>query len=127
MKHIDANTALELLKAAVEEYGEDHKVEHCKYVANEKPYCIVGVALAHNGATLDEIEGPDGEFSNGATISNRRDLFDSIDEDARVIFNAAQTSQDMENTWLAALDEAVSTAKMIEERGLEFAKELQPI
>lgn len=126
MKHIDANTALELLKAAVEEYGEDYRVDRCKYVVNEKPYCIVGVALAHNGATLDEIVGPDGEFSNNATISNRRDLFDSIDEDARVIFNVAQTSQDMENTWLVALDDAVFTAKAIEEKGLEAVRESQP-
>lgn len=112
MKYIDADRALELLRAAVEEKGEDHKVSDCFYVVDGEPYCIVGVALYKNGVKVDELEGDYSE-KNSCTINFRDDLYSDMSKDACRIFNAAQRSQDLRNTWGEALEVAVAKYESI--------------
>ena len=107
---INKELALDLMKRAVEERGEDTVVTECQYVnypdpINKEPGCIVGHALYLHGVTLEDLER-----QNGDTIHVRKDLITKygIDHDALVTFRIAQYVQDADRPWIEALNAAVN-------------------
>lgn len=122
---IDAQTAYDLLAAAVAERGANYLYTSpgeqvgnlgCKYIYNGKPSCIIGAALAAHGVPLDVMRPWDA--GNGYTISSAARLFraDFITPGARAVFASAQAVQDRaalrgdrSATWGAALARAART------------------
>jgi hypothetical protein len=121
---IDKDKALELLDAAVTLKGADYVLpygEGCLYFEEDgtTPVCIVGHALASVGVKLGDL-GPikiSNSFSNyygkDAEMDNQRVLrsteIDGVElsEDARLVFDQAQSYQDEGWSW----GEAVSMVK----------------
>jgi hypothetical protein len=106
---VDAQTAYDLLAAAVELAGPDHVYESldgagCRYVHVDQPGCIVGVALAIHGVPLDvmdewqsTIDFVDAEFVTG---------------NAANVFAAAQRVQD--RSVIAPLDAGATWGKALD-------------
>lgn len=132
---INKETALDLMRRAVEERGEDTVVSACAYVLYEgraekafsekkEPGCIVGHALYLHGVPFEELEK-----QNYDTIHVRGDLITKygIDHDALVTFRVAQYVQDNERPWIEALDAAVNPNEAqleIAEHDVQHAKNL---
>lgn len=104
---IDAQTAYDLLAAAVQLAGEDHVVRACQYVDDDalNPCCIVGTALAIHGVPLADMV-----YNNHESFDSFATGLDYVNDEAVDIFVTAQTVQDgrghegrLDRTWGAAL------------------------
>lgn len=100
--------ALELLRRAVDERGEDHvaeryvtapEVENCRYFSpTGEPDCIVGHVLHYKGATPSEVP----EFVGVHTLVTRGVLL--APEGVVAVLAEAQGTQDVGKSWGCALD-----------------------
>lgn len=114
METINAQTALELLDAAVELTGPEHLYElpenamGCRYVHGENPGCIIGVALSIHGVPLDVMRRWDAEADTGVGITTIRQkgFAPFLTERAAAVFRAAQVRQDSA-AFHSASDEAI--------------------
>jgi hypothetical protein len=117
---IDKDKALELLDAAVTLKGADYVLpygEGCLYFEEDgtTPVCIVGHALASVGVKLGDL-GPIGmedrsyrspEMDNQRVLRSTEIDGVELSEDARLVFDQAQSYQDEGWSW----GEAVSMVK----------------
>jgi len=104
---MDADTVIAELRAVVEEFGPDHKVDRCSYVSvvtdNTQhreivPNCIVGQVWNRLGVDVDTLSKIDkNKYNDKLTGSALPDLIDlpfEMTEGARYILTEAQTIQD---------------------------------
>lgn len=119
---IDAQTALDLLEAAVTLTGEDHCYErftttpYCRYTAGDNPSCLVGVALAIHGVPLDTLRDWDANANlseDGIMGIVQTGHAPFIDDHAADVFQVAQNAQDDGDTWGDALNAARHTLQQI--------------
>lgn len=123
--HIDADKAVELLKEAVKERGEDFVYPRsnngCKYVINNQPSCLVGVVLSRAGVPIAVLldldtsrrvpiihDGNDLVVSMSQPISQAylpEDVVVLTDE-ARLVLTVAQNCQDRGESWGRAVSKA---------------------
>lgn len=110
-------SALEGLKALVEEYGEDFVYEQntdedalsCAYVRGGEPSCMIGKFLAAVGVPLERLERADTLGGDPAThlinkLVNEGVL--DVEYGVRGILATAQVTQDSGDTWGSAYDRA---------------------
>lgn len=120
---INADRAIELLREAVTERGNDFvysppgRTTVCKYVhvdGEDVAGCGVGLALHKGGVSLDVLKTLDGiGASSGISawgVNNKlRDGDVELTEDAASVLRSFQTRQDMRESWGVALRAAEIT------------------
>ena len=108
---IDAEKALELLRAVCDRQGADYLypiantavfVTSCHYVRDGAPSCIVGQALADHGVPIEGLASWD-RLSDGA-IDTIAPSF--VTPNALAIFTVAQRLQDTGSSWGMAVERA---------------------
>lgn len=106
--HITADTAIQLLRAAVAEHGERHTTEdtaeHTLYAYQGRPSCIVACALAHAGVPVGELATLDQLPDNGIVSVTPPAV--AIDDAARDVLYVAQLAQDAGLGWGQVLADA---------------------
>jgi hypothetical protein len=117
---IDTTRALVLLEESVKERGENfvyynayqdsyNLYDACRYQVDDQPACLVGLALAKAGLTVEELgalEGMSISNSYGMRAVPRERL--EITDDALRVLATAQTVQDNDHAW----GDALQTAKL---------------
>lgn len=96
---IDGPKALELLRAAVATRGPDYVYKppssgHCVYVADGKPSCVVGVALAIHGVPIAQLQKLDGQEKGGTSAAGLDSHLSFVNREAASVLGAAQAVQD---------------------------------
>lgn len=113
---IDKEQALELLDRAVhqEGYGEDYVYtdhhEYCMYAdSRDEPKCLVGHALHLAGVDISRLSHPtdlDGNIIDTDIFTLHEFKKVDLANEAAVVFDRAQRSQDSGETWGEALEAA---------------------
>lgn len=124
---IDARRALELLCDVVDGnedfvYHEDPRVGMCRYVLDDQPSCLVGHVLVRAGWTVEQVADldpvRDGYIYTGGVSAG--ELFRTFPEyftvDAGRVLAAAQSAQDLQNSWGDALEFARQQFEKIQAR-----------
>lgn len=112
---IDRQQALDLLEQVVDEGGRDFVYPqdengNCQYVRDGAPSCLVGKALFKAGVKMEDLirldEGT--ADTNGPVAACAMDdvIPGVADYEALYVFNQAQQTQDLGDTWGSALDAA---------------------
>lgn len=99
-KIIDAAAALELIRRAMEDRGENYVYNNhfkvCRNFIQNKPACIVGHGMGQLGLTVEECDNFSAAITQDAV--NKRTGYYMTDL-ARTLFAAAQQVQDSGGTW----------------------------
>lgn len=119
---IDANRALELVQQAVQ--GKENSTYFDlvgsrnmsrRYVVNDQPACLIGVALTHADLTVDELLSMEG---SGIRLAWNRVFRLDLTNGAIEVFVTAQCVQDACETWGTALKNARRTHNRLRKEGI---------
>jgi uncharacterized glyoxalase superfamily protein PhnB len=104
---IDKDRALQLLREVVagrEDYvypGSD-----CRYVDGDACGCLIGHALFHAGASMDQLLALDAWADGDTSIGHVSPDWLDLTDEARSVFTVAQEVQDGSHRWGWALEQA---------------------